>query len=111
MTKFISNASKRRFQNLKTHAKPIKNLDELLAALQENDPRLPQHNDPALAHHSCTTHFRFGSTDWSSLPTFGGQAPDDCSEVWSWDADRVLVGTCSDDARITDRDAEAWLHL
>ena len=96
MTKFISNASKRRFQNLKTHAKPIKNLDELLISLKENDPRLPQH---------------FGGTDWSSLPTFGGKTPADCSEVWSWDVDRVLVGTCSDDARITDRDEETWLHL
>ena len=102
MTKFISNASKRRFQNLKSHAKPIKNLDELLAALKENDPRFGALLAVAAGG---------SSAKCCSLPTFGGLAPDDCSEVWSWDADRVLIGTCSDDARIVERDAEAWLHL
>jgi hypothetical protein len=29
----------------------------------------------------------------SSLPTFGGEAPVDTSETWSWDEGTVLVGT------------------
>lgn len=28
-----------------------------------------------------------------SLPTFGGEAPASTDGVWSWDAERVLVGT------------------
>lgn len=31
-------------------------------------------------------------TDMSSLPTFGGDEPEDTSEVFSWDAGRLLVG-------------------
>ena len=49
------------------------------------------------------------TADWSDLPTFGGDAPDDTTEVWSWDAERVLVGTCADDLAIMDRnDEDGW---
>ena len=38
------------------------------------------------------------------LPTFGGSEPESgTSGVWSWDATRLLVGTCASDARIVDR--------
>ena len=30
--------------------------------------------------------------DHSSLPTFGGAEPEDTSSIYSWDADRLLVG-------------------
>lgn len=32
--------------------------------------------------------------DMSSLPVFGGEEPDlAAGEVWSWDADNLLIGT------------------
>jgi len=37
------------------------------------------------------------------LPTFGGDEPDDTVGVWSWDAKRLLVGTCLADLEIVDR--------
>lgn len=33
-----------------------------------------------------------GDIDMSSLPTYGGEAPASTVGVWSWDADRLLVG-------------------
>lgn len=42
--------------------------------------------------------------DWTSLPTYGGQAPADTQGVWSWDEDALLVGTCADDLTIVRRD-------
>ncbi len=39
----------------------------------------------------------------SDLPTFGGSAPADTLEVWSWDETSLLVGTCGDDLQIVDR--------
>lgn len=30
--------------------------------------------------------------DLSGLPTFGGEAPQDCYGVWSWDVNSLLVG-------------------
>lgn len=41
--------------------------------------------------------------DMTSLPTYGGAEPASTSGVWSWDATRLLVGTCADDFRIVDR--------
>jgi hypothetical protein len=40
---------------------------------------------------------------WTRLPTFGGEEPERTTGVWSWDADRLLVGTCSTDLRIVRR--------
>lgn len=46
----------------------------------------------------------FEGDDWpTDLPTFGGTEPSDTAGVWSWDADRVLVGTCADDLMIEHR--------
>lgn len=42
--------------------------------------------------------------DWTDLPTYGGEEPGDTGGVWSWDAERLLVGSCADDVRIVDRD-------
>lgn len=32
------------------------------------------------------------AVDWGSLPTYGGVAPSDAREVWSWNEDSVIVG-------------------
>lgn len=46
------------------------------------------------------------SGDWpTDLPVFGGEEID-AEQVWSWDADRVLVGTCAGDLEIMERDSE-----
>lgn len=41
--------------------------------------------------------------DYSSLPNYGGEEPDDTSCVWSWDETRLLVGECQP-FRIVDRE-------
>ena len=41
---------------------------------------------------------------WDSVPTFGGEEPGNTSEVWSWDKDRLLVGTCTSDLEIIERE-------
>ncbi len=65
----------------------VETLDELRDALLAGDARF------------CDRHL-----DWDTdLPTFGGEAPEDTTGVWSWDEDRVLWGTCADDLRILDR--------
>ena len=45
----------------------------------------------------------------SDLPTFGGDIPSDTTHVWSWDEDRLLIGTCSDDYDIMTR--KEWSEL
>jgi hypothetical protein len=44
--------------------------------------------------------------DITFLPTFGGSEPVDTYGIWSWDADRLLVGACIDDMEIVGR--EEW---
>jgi hypothetical protein len=44
--------------------------------------------------------------DMSSLPTFGGETPEDTMGIWSWDRHRLLVGDGFEDLRIIDR--HAW---
>ena len=58
-------------------------LDELLGLMLANDERLG---------------------DWTSLPTFGGEDPASTHEVWSWDATRMIMGTCEDDIQIVSRE-------
>ena len=41
--------------------------------------------------------------DWTDLPVFGGEEPDSTLEVWSWDIDSLIVGTCADDIKIVSR--------
>ena len=43
--------------------------------------------------------------DLTRLPTYGGAEPRTTSGVWSWDAGRLLVGTCAEDYRIVPRPA------
>ena len=42
--------------------------------------------------------------DWSSLPTFGGEPPADTQGVWSWDADRMIVGRSHNELRLVRRE-------
>ncbi|WP_438381708.1 hypothetical protein ABHV46_12325 [Asaia sp. BMEF1] len=39
-----------------------------------------------------------------SLPTYGGAEPLNAPEIWSWDADRYMVGTCAADLTLVPRD-------
>ena len=41
--------------------------------------------------------------DWSSLPAFGGDEPRCSLQVWSWDAERLLVGDCAANLEIVAR--------
>lgn len=41
--------------------------------------------------------------DETSLPTFGGEEPEDTHGVWSWDETRLLVGTCFSEIEIVPR--------
>ena len=45
----------------------------------------------------------------SDLPTFGGDMPSDTTHIWSWDEDRLLIGTCSEDYEIVTR--KEWSEL
>lgn len=45
----------------------------------------------------------------SDLPNFGGEMPSDTTHIWSWDEDRLLVGTCSEDYEIVTR--KEWSEL
>ena len=45
--------------------------------------------------------------NWTDLQMFGGAEPASTLGVWSWDEDRLLVGTCADDVRVITRDGWA----
>jgi|TARA_R110000744_G_scaffold119596_3_gene223032 hypothetical protein len=62
------------------------NLDELLTAMCD-DVWVPALTD----------------REMSGLPTFGGTEPSDTAEVWSWDKDRLIVGTHPGDYEIANR--------
>jgi len=65
----------------------LESLEDLQAAMKDEHPSI------------------LDGDDWSTdLPTFGGDEPDDTAGVWSWDAERLLVGTCADDLTIYTRD-------
>lgn len=46
---------------------------------------------------------KHGELDMTSLPTFGGPEPLITWGVWSYDATRLLVGSCAADLEIIDR--------
>lgn len=64
----------------------ITNLDDLFCAMKAGD-----------------TNTMDGDEFSADLPTFGGDEPADTREVWSWDATRMIVGTCADDLAIVSR--------
>ncbi len=65
----------------------MRTLDELLDALRAEKPN--QQGDTAI--------------DWTDLPTFGGEEPNDPGGIWSWDETRLLVGASVDELRIVSR--------
>ena len=54
-------------------------------------------------------HEQLDDQTMSNLPNFGGEMPADTTHIWSWDEDRLLVGTCQDDYEIITR--EQWDEL
>jgi hypothetical protein len=71
---------------------PAASLDELLAFLQGPGRDLPER-------------------EWTRLPTFGGEEPESTNGVWSWDADRLLVGACASELRIVRRPREVSILI
>lgn len=63
----------------------IDTLDQLLVALRTGTIGSDEYNE------------------WTDLPTFGGPEPESTIGVWSWDPERLLIGTCRDDIEIVDR--------
>lgn len=39
----------------------------------------------------------------TDLPAFGGPEPRDTTAIWSWDTDRIIVGSCTDDLTLEAR--------
>ena len=66
---------------------PIDDLDDLLCVLRMGAGEVRCENGRHL----------------DELAVYGGTEPDDTEGVWSWDAERLLVGTCSDDFEIVPR--------
>lgn len=62
--------------------------------LNANSPDHPRHDDAVQV---------LNSDAITDLPTYGGPEPEDTSEVWSWDADRLLVSDGNGDFRIVPR--------
>lgn len=46
--------------------------------------------------------------DWSDLPLFGGEEPEDTAEIWSWDEARLIVGISSDSIEIISRNEDTY---
>ena len=61
-------------------------LDELRDVLNAIDDELRQ----ARAEHDADERLE-DVVDLTDLPTFGGDAPDNTVDIWSWDADRLLI--------------------
>ena len=67
-----------------------RNLDELTS-------RLNYHNKEGI-------NFKEIGVDLTSLPTFGGDDPEDTEDIWSWDDTRLMVtGDSVDLFQIVDR--------
>lgn len=84
----------------------IQNLDQLLDVLRSAPKKVDKDGDPIDAQEYAERHdlpHAHGEIDWTELPTFGGEESDR-DGVWSWDEDRLLIGTCSDDLEIVRRD-------
>ena len=47
--------------------------------------------------------------EMSDLPNFGGEMPSDTTHIWSWDEERLLIGTCQSDYQIISR--KEWSEL
>jgi len=45
----------------------------------------------------------FANLNLANLPTFGGATPNDTTGIWSWDEDRLLVGSSVGGMTVTNR--------
>lgn len=76
----------------------------MLHSISRAGPLLPHEGRNALLH--ALRNGEFGEreyNEWTSLPTFDGDEPTNTSGVWSWDADRLLVGEGRADLQIVPR--------
>ena len=71
-------------------------LEDALDAARREATLRRQGDDAGHAFH----HFDYTE----DMPVFGGAAPADTQEVWSWDRDHLLVGGCVSEWRIVRRD-------
>ena len=69
----------------------IENLDELLDVMTADVDKISVRDKGGTMR------------DLSCLPNFGGEPPADTRGVWSWDPDRLLIGTSRDDYEIVRR--------
>ena len=60
-----------------------KNLDELYEQMKADNPNLPR---------------------WDCLPIYSDRPIEHTIKVWSWDDDRMIVGTCPSDIEIVPRE-------
>jgi hypothetical protein len=84
-----------------------KSLDDLLSIIKEiaEEKRAIRSEPDACAHERAEDVGR--EVDWCSLPTFGGADLSGTPGAWSWDATRVISGTCPEDMRIVEREDES----
>jgi len=55
-------------------------------------------------------HWHQDPVKWDEMPSFGGDAPAETIECWSWDGDRVLVGHNAHDLQIMTRQEWDEIH-
>lgn len=69
----------------------------------ENSVEFCDSLDSLLMHITSLAADEYNDLDWAGLPLFGGKGPDITDGIWSWDATRLLVGTCASDLEIVGR--------
>lgn len=79
-----------------TESGAITTLDRLLEVLR-------------LSHEVSVNAFDRQADSWFGLPVFSANAPPSASQdIWSWDADRLLVTSTAGSFELVDRDSEAY---
>ena len=76
-------------ERLQRYGQGLSSLDELMEYLQESEV--------------AGWHWNQDPVKWDEMPSFGGDAPAETMECWSWDEDRVLVGINAHDLQIMTR--------
>lgn len=85
--KYGEDPDPRELENTLGYGGSFTSLDELLEAMRNSDPRVMDDHG-----------------QWrTNLPTFGGAEPAPICGVWSWDADRIIYGSCAGDVWILAR--------
>lgn len=71
--------------------------------IDDDDSEQPETLDALLEQIKSGALDNLDGNAWAELPIFGGTTPIDTQGVWSWDAKRLLIGTCKDDMKIVSR--------